>query len=205
MTTINHSDYAERFNSEAFALVEAHVMTHIFGFTLADPIEREIYLAEDRPSNILESVKRVAMQMIGVSGAKNGLQRLVVISLIEQLPLPTIEAITAFLRHFRQSGDTAVDDYLNIIKTLYHLDPVVAPIQDAIQSASTLHGDSGQLVYELLTSAQHLVLTAQAVLKNDPRYADEKFRVAQTHMEWSKQLAQQSYPDIFPAPDVEPA
>lgn len=200
------TDYSKRLNSEAFALVEAFVMTHIFGFTLSDPIEREIYLAEDRPGNILEAIKNTAKQMAGIPGyhAKNSYHRLIIISMVEQLPLPAIEAITMFLRGFQKQGDSTAEDYLHAIKTLYQLRSMIEPMQDAIQSASTLHGNHGQLVYELLTSAQHLMLTAQAILKNDPRYAKEKFDIAHTHFEWSQQLSQQSHPDIFPAPDGEP-
>lgn len=201
----DHSDYSNCFDHDAFALVEEEVMTHVFGFTLQQQFEREIYLAEDRPGNIMEAIKSTAKQMVGIFGyhAKNGYHRLVIISMAEQLSMPAVEAITVFLRSFRQQGDNTADDYLNTIKTLHQLHSTIEPMQDAIQPASTLHGNQGQLVYELLTSAQHLILTAQAILKDDPRYAKEKFDIAQTHLGWTQQLSQQSYPDIFPAPAVE--
>ncbi len=204
MTTTT-TDYSKHFNSEAFALVEEEVMTHVFGFTLKEQFEREIYLAEERPGNILEAIRSTAKQMVGIPRyhAKNGYHRLVIISMAEQLSMPAVEAITVFLRGFRQQGDNTADDYLNTIKTLHQLRSTIEPMRDAIQSASTLHGNQGQLVYELLTSAQHLILTAQAVLKDDPRYAAEKFNVAQDHWNWSQELTAKSYPEIFPAPAVE--
>jgi len=160
MTSTNYSDYSDCFDHEAFDSVEKHVMTHVFGFTLPDQFEREIYLAEDRPGNILEAIKSTAMQMVGISGyhAKNGYHRLVIISIAEQLSLPAVEAITTFLRAFQQQGDNTADDYLNTIKTLHQLRSTIEPIQDAVGGASTLHGNQGQLVYELLCDLVRLMV-----------------------------------------------
>ena len=178
-------------------------MLHIFAFTFNDPIQREIYLAEGRARNILDAIRSTAKQMCSMPGydEKKGSNRLMVISLIEELRMPAVEAIATFLSHFQVDGDTTADDYLNTIKTLYSIHQMNDTMITSVQSASSLHGSQGQFVYELLTVAQHLLLTAQAILKDDPRYASEKLNVAQNHLKWSKTVAHRYRPDLFSAPD----
>jgi hypothetical protein len=206
MTT--HTDiYKTRFNPAAFAEVEAQVILYIFTFTADDPIQREAYLAEERARTILEAVRCTAKQIVGIPGypANKGFQRLVLTSMIEQLPTAAVEAIATFLTPFQDIGDTLAEDYLNTMKTLGSLRQMKESSLDAVQSAATLHGFQGQLVYEWLTAAHYLILAAQATLKDDPRYAREKFMTARTHFGWSNTLAQHYRPDIFRLLDLESA
>jgi hypothetical protein len=201
----NHSDYVSCINQEAFALVETHIMTHVFALTLDNPIEREMYLSQERPRNILDAIQSTAKQIVGLPkyNAKNGFNRLIMTSVIEALSMPAIEAISAFLVHFHGIGDTYAQDYLHVMKTLSNTEQMTDKLLDAVQSASTLHGVQGQLVYELLTTAHNLILASQAILKDDARYGQEKFCIAQNHMGWAGSTAHRYSPNIFAAPASE--
>jgi len=195
--------YYQGINQDALYVLESQIMLHIFTFTFNDPIQREIYLSEGRARNILDAVRSTAKQMCSIPGydEKKGSNRLMIISLIEELPMSAVEAIAIFLSHFQVNGDTTANDYLNTIKTLYGIRQMNDTMIISVQLSSNLHGLQGQLVYELLTTAQYLVLTAQAVLKDDPRFASEKFNVALSHLTWSKTVAHRYRPNLFPASD----
>ncbi|MEL7433584.1 MAG: hypothetical protein AAFN11_06530 [Chloroflexota bacterium] len=192
-------NYRDRFDENAYRLVESEVMMHVFSFSLGDPIQREMYLSEERPNNILESVRCTAHQIVGTPGyhAKNGVNRLVITTLVEELAPSTIAAITTFLAGFQVQGCAIAQDYQNTMITLHSLKHMEQSIIDAVRSASTLHGSQGQMIYECLTAAQYLMQTAQAALKDDPRYSNEKFSRAVQHIEWANTSANAYRPDVF--------
>jgi len=198
-----HQRYYQCFNQDALYAVESQIMLHIFTFTLDDPIQREMFLSEGRARNIMDAVRATAKQMSSIPDydKENGSNRLMTITLIEEFPMLTVEAIASFLSHFQANGDTTARDYFNTIKALYSIHQIRDTMITSVQSASSLHGAQGQFVYELLTTAQHLLYTAQAILKDDPRYASEKLKIAQNHLKWSMTAAHRYRPDLFSAPD----
>lgn len=192
--------YDDCYKQDLFNDVESHVMIHIYSFTVDNLIQRELYLSEPRPCNMLEAVTNTAKQMVGFSGydAEKGFNALVQISLIEGIALVAVEAIAVFLSEFRSQGNTIATDYLHILKAFYSIQAIDHTILTGVQSASAIHGSQGEFAYELLTAAQYLVITAKAVLKNDASYAADKFRVAQDHLTWAKFQAQQYNQKHFP-------
>ncbi|MEO1666752.1 MAG: hypothetical protein AAFU54_19090 [Chloroflexota bacterium] len=191
--------YREGFDESLFRTVESEVLLHVFKCTSDDPIKREMYLSQDRPHAILEAIKSTARQIVKTPGyrAENGVNRLIITTVAEDLPMSTIGAITTFLGGFAAQECAIAQDYQNAMRIFHNLKEMEQGMLDAVRCASTLHGSQGQMIYECLTAAQYLLFTVQAVLQDDSRYGSEKFTAATTHVKWAQTSANAYCPDVF--------
>jgi len=185
--------YRLRFNKENFTQLENLVILHLYGVSDDNLLEQEHYLAEDRTTHILDAIRDTAKQIVGWDEypSSNSLRRLIGMTIREELPMEIVEIIATFLQGFQDVGTTIASDYLTTIKTISCLSGHAEAVLDGVQCASELHGMQGRLVYELLTTAHYLLMAAEATLKHDKPYLQDKLGSAENYMTIAQSSARQ--------------
>lgn len=185
------------YNSRLWMHVEMHIQNHCFGIIHEDTDVRASYIGQDRPSQILQAILATAEQIAGypVQRPANELRRLILITIQEDLPMVTVQAITAFLSTIGAYTSPIALDYLATIKTLRELKNTASAVHLSVTQATNLHGHQGQLAYDLLKTAHLLILAADATLKHDETYALEKLGTALETMVYAQTCAHRWQPD----------
>jgi len=175
-------------NSPLWMHVEMHIQNHCFGIIHED---RAGYIGQDRPSQILQAILATAEQIAAspVQRHANGLRRLILVTIQEDLPMVTVQAITAFLSTIGAYTSPMALDYLATIKTLRELKDTASAVHSSVTQATHLHGHQGQLAYDLLKTAHLLILAADATLNHDGSYALEKLDTALETMQYAQTCA----------------
>ncbi|MEL6407537.1 MAG: hypothetical protein AAFV98_05475 [Chloroflexota bacterium] len=178
-------------NSPLWMHVEMHIQNHCFGIIHEDTDVRASYIGQDRPSQILQAILATAEQIAEspVQRHANGLRRLILITIQEDLPMVTVQAITAFLSTIGEYTSPMALDYLATIKTLRELKDTASAVHLSVTQATHLHGHQGQLAYDLLKTAHLLIHAADATLKHDGTYALEKLGTALETMQYAQTCA----------------
>lgn len=184
-------------NSPLWMHVEMHIQNHCFGIIHEDTDVRASYIGQDRPSQILQAILTTADQIAEspVQRHANGLRRLILITVQEDLPMVTVQAITAFLSTIGAYTSPMALDYLATIKTLHELEDTASAVHLSVTQATNLHGHQGQLAYDLLKTSHLLILAADATLKHDGTYALEKLGTALETMQYAQTCAHRWQPD----------
>ena len=91
------------YDSDLWEHVEKHIEQHCFDTISPDSETRERCLAAERPSQLLQAICAAAEQIAQrpASPNRNGIRRLILVTLQEALPVSTVQAITAFPRFHR--------------------------------------------------------------------------------------------------------
>ena len=184
-------------NSPLWIHVEMHIQNHCFGIIHEDTDVRASYIGQDRPSQILQAILATAEQIAEspVQRHANGLRRLILVTIQEDLPMVTVQAITAFLSTIGAYTSPMALDYLATIKTLCELKDTASAVHLSVTQATNLHGHQGQLAYDLLKTAYLLIHAADATLKHDGTYALEKIGTALETMQYARTCAHRWQPD----------
>lgn len=194
------------YNSPLWLHVACHIEQHCFGTISHDIEKRTEQLGKERPSRILAAITATASHISKHPGFQrdNGLRRLIQITLIEELPLLTVKAISAFLGTIGDYPSPTVTDYLATIQSIRNLPVATSTVHDAVVQASKLHGSQGQLAYDLLKSASLLLQAAEATLNHDGSYAAEKLRIAHESVKNATHTAWVWQPHLRPSEDDSP-
>ena len=178
-------------NSPLWVHVEMHIQNHCFGIIHEDIDVRASYIGQDRPSQILQAILATAEQIAEypIQRHTNGLRRLILVTIQENLPMVTVQAITAFLSSIGAYTSPIALDYLATIKTLRELKDTASAVHLSVTQATHLHGHQGQLAYDLLKTAHLLIVAADATLKHDGTYALEKLGTALETMQYAQTCA----------------
>lgn len=186
-------------SSSLWIHVEMHIQNHCFGIIHDDSDVRAGYLEQERPSHILQAISAAAGQIADqpLQLNSNGVRRLILVTMQEELPLVTVQAITAFLSSIGPYTSPVAQDYLATIKTFRELRDAAAAVHASATNASNLHGHPGQLTYDLLKTAHLLILAAEATLKHDGYYAMEKLSTAMETIQYAETCASQWQPDYL--------
>lgn len=184
-------------NSPLWIHVEMHIQNHCFGIIHEDTDVRASYIGQDCPSQILQAILVTAEQIAAspVQRHANGLRRLILVTIQEDLPMVTVQAITAFLSTIGAYTSPIALDYLATIKTLRELKNTASTVHLSVTQATNLHGHQGQLAYDLLKTAHLLILAVDATLKHDETYALEKLGTALETMAYAQTCAHRWQPD----------
>jgi hypothetical protein len=187
------------YNSPLWMHVEMHIQNHCFGIISEDPKTRAVYLGQDRPSQILHAIHAAADQIARRPGypKRNNIRRLILISIQEQLPLMTVQAISAFLSSIGDYASPTALDYVASIEALSNLNKTADVVHEAVTHTSKLHGTQGQLAYDLLKSAQLLIAAAEATLQHDASYAIEKLSTAMDTVHYAEASARRWQPQMY--------
>lgn len=188
------------YDSDLWEHVEKHIEQHCFDTISPDSETRERCLAAERPSQLLQAICAAAEQIAQrpASPKRNGIRRLILVTLQEVLPVSTVQAITAFLASIGPYPSPTATDYRATIRCLRELTSTASSVHDAVANASTLHGVQGQLAYDLLKTAHLLIIAAEATLKHDSRYMTEKLTTAIKTIHHAQSAARRWQPDRFP-------
>lgn len=187
------------YNSPLWMHVEMHIQNHCFGIINEDPKTRAVYLGQDRPSQILNAIHAASDQIACRPGYpnRNSIRRLILISIQEQLPLMTVQAISAFLSSIGDYASPTAMDYVATVEALSNLNNTAKVVHEAVTCASKLHGNQGQLAYDLLKSAQLLMVAAEATLQHDASYAIEKLCTAMDSAHYAEVAARRWQPHMY--------
>jgi hypothetical protein len=179
--------------------IEMHIQNHCFGIISEDSKTRAVYVGQDQPSQILHAIHAAADQIARRQGysRRNNIRRLILISIQEQLPLMTVPAISAFLSSIGDYASPTALDYVASIEALSNLNQTADVVHEAVTHASKLHGTQGQLAYDLLKSAQLLVVAAEATLQHDASYAIEKLGIAMDSAHYAETAARRWQPHMY--------